>query len=188
MVRRRKWGKLPSCVKYSKTSLLTFLVPLKDGDDGYFDKFNDNPEGDGAGDDICTRLVPLSFILENKEAMMNFLVDLYWNIENFDCYYFGQAMAEVAGDATSVHPAMREAAWAISTNTREGNRFVRDFLPNTVTGVSYNHHSPEEPDWREALWGSNYPRLLSIKKAVDPWHRMNCWHCVGYQGPEYSFN
>jgi hypothetical protein len=25
-----------------------------------------------------------------------------------------------------------------------------------------------EPDWQQAYWGSHYPRLLAIKKKIDP--------------------
>lgn len=60
---------------------------------------------------------------------------------------------------------------------------VRDYLPNSVTGICYNHHSKNEPAWREAAWGSNLARLEEIKEEVDPDHRFNCWHCVGYTGP-----
>lgn len=26
----------------------------------------------------------------------------------------------------------------------------------------------EEPDWQEAYWGANYPRLLEVRKKWDP--------------------
>jgi hypothetical protein len=28
---------------------------------------------------------------------------------------------------------------------------------------------PYEPGFQQSFWGDNYPRLLSIKRAVDPW-------------------
>jgi len=36
-----------------------------------------------------------------------------------------------------------------------------------------------EPAWQSSLWGSNYPRLLKIKAAVDPMGLFVCHHCVG---------
>mmetsp|Transcript_13776 Transcript_13776/g.21279 ORF Transcript_13776/g.21279 Transcript_13776/m.21279 type:complete len:586 (-) Transcript_13776:131-1888(-) len=162
---------------------------IRDGDEGYVEKDDDNPVGDGAGDKISTRLVPLDFIEENTTKMIDFLTDLYFDVEKWDAYYFGGAMSDVAQNKTAVHPAMRTSPWAISTTTRVGHQLVRELLPNSIgAGASYNHHSPEEPDWRNALWGENYDRLLSIKKDVDPHHRFNCWHCVGYQGEEYEFS
>ena len=39
--------------------------------------------------------------------------------------------------------------------------------------------SPYEPDYQEAFWGSNYPRLLSIKRKVDPLDVFWCQGCAG---------
>jgi Berberine and berberine like len=33
-----------------------------------------------------------------------------------------------------------------------------------------------------AFWGSNYARLLQIKKKYDPHGLLDCWHCVGWKG------
>jgi hypothetical protein len=62
---------------------------------------------------------------------------------------------------------------------------VRDFIPNNVTGISFNHHNRLEPDWRNACWGADhYEKLEGIKDKYDPDRVFNCWHCVGYQGLE----
>lgn len=37
------------------------------------------------------------------------------------------------------------------------------------SGSYFNEADILEPDWRASFWGEHYPRLLSIKKAVDPW-------------------
>lgn len=34
-------------------------------------------------------------------------------------------------------------------------------------------------NWQTAFWGSNYPRLLSIKQKYDPQGLFYCHHCVG---------
>ncbi|KAJ0267575.1 hypothetical protein Brms1b_013703 [Colletotrichum noveboracense] len=41
-----------------------------------------------------------------------------------------------------------------------------------------------EKDWQQAYWGSNYERLLSIKKTVDPDDVFWCEPCVGNEGWE----
>lgn len=38
---------------------------------------------------------------------------------------------------------------------------------------------PYEPDFQHAFWGDNYPRLLKIKRSVDPWDVFWCQPCVG---------
>lgn len=38
---------------------------------------------------------------------------------------------------------------------------------------------PTEPNWQEAKYGSNYDRLLSIKKNLDPNGVFWCKQCVG---------
>lgn len=48
-----------------------------------------------------------------------------------------------------------------------------------TTATYYNENSIVEADWRESSWGANYPRLLQIKKEVDPNGVFNCRRCVG---------
>ncbi|KAI1777184.1 FAD-binding domain-containing protein [Hypoxylon cercidicola] len=36
-------------------------------------------------------------------------------------------------------------------------------------GAYFNEADLEEPDWQQAFFGTNYPRLLSIKQERDPW-------------------
>ena len=43
---------------------------------------------------------------------------------------------------------------------------------------------PNEADyfiknWQSTLWGSNYPKLLQIKRKYDPQNLFTCHHCVG---------
>jgi hypothetical protein len=44
---------------------------------------------------------------------------------------------------------------------------IRDVTPES--GAYMNEADPEEPDFQRSFWGSNYPRLLAIKRRVDPW-------------------
>lgn len=140
------------------------------------------------GPDISTRLVPESVVVNETEAIIDLLVSLTVDdIENFGAYWLGGAVNNVGPDETAVHPIMRSSVWAITTTTREGARRLRNFLPNSISGCSFNHHSGSEPNWRTALWGDeHYTRLLGIKNRYDPNRRLNCWHCVGYQGEEYE--
>jgi len=38
---------------------------------------------------------------------------------------------------------------------------------------------PHEPDWQHQFWGSNYNRLVDIKRRVDPDDVLWCNPCVG---------
>lgn len=46
-------------------------------------------------------------------------------------------------------------------------------------GAYANEADYFEPDWQHAFWGSNYERLLGIKKKYDPRGLFTCHHCVG---------
>ncbi|CAA0101712.1 Mitomycin radical oxidase [Mycolicibacterium vanbaalenii] len=53
---------------------------------------------------------------------------------------------------------------AEQTNAAIG--IIRDATPGA--GTYFNEADYFEPDWQHAFWGTNYDRLLSIKRNVDP--------------------
>lgn len=133
----------------------------------------------------AARLMPRDIVITQPDPTRDLLVDLMLKGSLSEVNYFlGGAMTKVPTNETAVHPAMRQAIWALHTANEEGSNAVREFIPNNVTGVSFNHHSTVEPDWRNACWGTNYERLEGIKEMYDPEHRFNCWHGVGYVGEE----
>lgn len=46
-------------------------------------------------------------------------------------------------------------------------------------GAYVNEADPNEPNWQDCFWWSNYPRLLEIKRWVDPDDVLCCHPCVG---------
>ena len=46
-------------------------------------------------------------------------------------------------------------------------------------GAYINEADPNEPNFQQAFWGENYPRLLEIKRRVDPNDVLWCKPCVG---------
>lgn len=73
------------------------------------------------------------------------------------------------GNNTSAHPAWREAGMYVTgfkiphvTNLNS----LRDFAPGT--GAYFNEAHWTEPNWQQAFWGTNYPRLAKIKTQYDP--------------------
>ncbi|KAL1792211.1 hypothetical protein ACET3X_009962 [Alternaria dauci] len=85
----------------------------------------------------------------------------------------------------AIHPAWRNASsfvitnvlmtgnesWEVkkereSFNTNVVGKALRDVSPG---GASYvNEGDLNEPNWQEAYWGTNYPRLLKIRQKYDP--------------------
>ncbi|KAM7209625.1 FAD-binding domain containing protein [Naviculisporaceae sp. PSN 640] len=57
---------------------------------------------------------------------------------------------------------------------------MRKLAPDS--GAYANEATPEEPDWQNQFWGSNYKRLAEIKRRVDPTDVFWCHPCVGNEG------
>lgn len=55
-----------------------------------------------------------------------------------------------------------------------------ELAPNM--GAYVNEADPFELNYHEVFWGVNYPRLVAIKKAVDPNDVFWCRACVGNEG------
>jgi FAD/FMN-containing dehydrogenase len=51
------------------------------------------------------------------------------------------------------------------------------------SGAYVNEADYFEPDWQASFWGANYPRLLEIKRRVDPANRFCVHHGVGSDNP-----
>lgn len=85
----------------------------------------------------------------------------------------------------AIHPKWRNASSFVITNVimngdeswevkQERNnvqtnivgKALREAGPNGATYV--NEGDLYEPDWQESYWGSNYPRLLTLRKKWDP--------------------
>ncbi|KAF2011481.1 hypothetical protein BU24DRAFT_426568 [Aaosphaeria arxii CBS 175.79] len=106
---------------------------------------------------------------------------------------------------TGVNPAWRDAMWEVimggiwTTNTplEERTRIqntisasIQPFKALTPEGGCYlNEGDWTEENWQQTFFGSNYGKLLAIKKRYDPSGLFNCWKCVGWTGysdPMYS--
>lgn len=75
------------------------------------------------------------------------------------------------------HEPDREASHRRRDASRAAMQFLLDATPGA--GSYVNETDYFEPDWQSAFWGSNYPRLLAIKRRVDPTGLFTCHHCVG---------
>ncbi|KAF6750575.1 FAD binding domain-containing protein [Ephemerocybe angulata] len=73
---------------------------------------------------------------------------------------------EASSFSITSFPVGTNATEAQSIVTHVSGRSLREANPN---GAAYvDEGDLEEPNWQQAYWGSNYPRLLRLKKKYDP--------------------
>jgi FAD/FMN-containing dehydrogenase len=96
----------------------------------------------------------------------------------------GGKMHEPAHDALGVNPAWRGMFYHFIVNAVVGDArhdynisAMANLFPKA--GAYVNEASPHEPAWKDVYWGSNYPRLLEIKKKWDPKNVFWCSPCIG---------
>ncbi|KAH6628471.1 hypothetical protein F5144DRAFT_579138 [Chaetomium tenue] len=77
----------------------------------------------------------------------------------------------------SFDPLDAVASAAAEAQVKERVAGLRELAPNM--GAYMNEADYREPNWQKEFWGSNYERLVSIKRAVDPDDVFWCTPCVG---------
>ncbi|KAF9736704.1 FAD binding domain-containing protein [Paraphaeosphaeria minitans] len=106
---------------------------------------------------------------------------------------------------TGVNPAFREAMWEVimggiwtSTTPESVRRQIRHAISASIEpfkaltpggGCYMNEGDWTEEKWQQTFFGSNYDRLLEVKRRFDPTGLFNCWKCIGWSGyddPMYS--
>ncbi|KAL9090548.1 MAG: hypothetical protein Q9165_005309 [Trypethelium subeluteriae] len=108
--------------------------------------------------------------------------------------------AKPRGGSDAVNPAWRKALvhavtsqdWTPLNTTQQAvaehsvdrvqTEALRQLVPDS--GAYLNEAYWNEPDFQRAFWGSNYDRLLQIKKSIDPEDVFWCQVCVGSEGWE----
>jgi FAD/FMN-containing dehydrogenase len=117
-------------------------------------------------------------------------------------FHFNKGQAGAAADAirrgreTSINPALFDAAALViiaaggepsapeAKSARDqvnaAMKLIRDATPGA--GSYVNETDYFEADWQRSFWGTNYPRLLEIKRQYDPKGLFFCHHCVGSEG------
>ena len=66
---------------------------------------------------------------------------------------------------------------AVAARIGQAMKIIRDATPGS--GAYANEADYFEPDWQRSFWGVNYPRLLAIKKRVDPDNLFRVHHGIG---------
>ena len=136
--------------------------------------------------------------LLGSDAFTDALIEAsqHWSVQlHFNKALGGAAPEAIArSKATSVNPAVFDAAALViigaltdatpdptkGADQRAAVAAAMSPIKKLTPAASYvNETDYFEPDWQQSLWGANYPRLLSIKHAVDPTNLFVCHHCVG---------
>jgi FAD/FMN-containing dehydrogenase len=127
------------------------------------------------------------------KTIKNYLLNLPGSIPFIWQNYVGGVAKDVPTDATAVHPAWRKAfafidvvnfgTWNGSTATQNSTSTALVANMTEVFGTAaYYNEAWDEVKWQDSFFGTNYARLLKIKKAVDPKSVFNCRLCVGSEG------
>jgi hypothetical protein len=153
---------------------------------------------------ISSRLIPRATVL-NKKTNKN-LMNVFKTITKDDIWWIGCSFLNVDDSPgsvrpthppNSVHPAWRDAIAYCNPQTHQPydwkdpetdkNRrqeLVNDIFPaiekaTLGSGVLNELDPTYKGDWKQAMYGSNYNRLLKIKHAYDPDHTMYGLFAVG---------
>ncbi|KAK0633213.1 FAD binding domain-containing protein [Immersiella caudata] len=151
----------------------------------------------GANILIGSRLLPRSALTSNLTASASALRQFVSPLGFGTAYLVsgkGVHDATPRGGSNAVNPGWRTAyvhatnlvGWAPGSATEREDAMarldrslegMRELSPDS--GAYVNEANPYESNWQGVFWGSNYKRLLQIKRAVDPDDVLWCHPCVG---------
>ncbi|KAJ6594366.1 FAD-binding domain-containing protein [Mycena capillaripes] len=157
-------------------------------------------ELDGIPQTVGSRLISVDTFSSHPDELLSSLVNIVTN--SAVSFIFANAPLSVKPDASlgpaSVTPAWRNSVWhviagagwtfdtpaPIQSIIYEGITSSIDALRNITpsSGAYQNEADLHEPNFSASFWGSNYDKLVQIKKKYDPQHLLDCWHCVGWSG------
>ncbi|KAI0110925.1 isoamyl alcohol oxidase [Nemania sp. FL0031] len=127
-------------------------------------------------------------VLDNHEDS---LLDAIQEITEAGCVFVGLSLnvsqSNIAQNQNSVRPSWRNAAlnailstpWPNGANLNAMHQLASTMTQTCVPALSrlapeagayLNEADPNQPDWKEAFYGPNYQRLLSVKERYDPNH------------------
>ncbi|KAF4779936.1 FAD binding domain-containing protein [Colletotrichum scovillei] len=171
----------------------------------FYDKNYDMNKG-GINKLLASRLLDEKPLTEDLNALAGAVKTATDNVGGMYAFLVsgkGVHNAKPRGGGDAVHPAWRTAyihaitavGWTSfnETSKSEAEKSIYDsvegFRQLTPGGGSYlNEGLSYEEDWQHTFWGTNYERLLKIKKTVDPDDVFWCQPCVGNEGWKQSSN
>ena len=147
----------------------------------YIDMFED--EAPSPNSIVGGRLFTQRDISENSQKITDALISAANNGINVGHIVNPGRGAPVVDNA--IHPKWRNASSFVITNVLMNGtepwayKKEREAFNTNVVGKALREAGPDgasyvnegdlyEPDWQEAYWGSNYPRLLEVRQKWDP--------------------
>ncbi|KAJ9614419.1 hypothetical protein H2200_002555 [Cladophialophora chaetospira] len=141
-----------------------------------------------------SRLLTTDMALHKADAIIDMMLE--FGPEHYPGFNFIGKVNSARRNETSVHPTWRDSRAVMSFGTdweddapeaeKQQKRLQLVEMSKrwaTIAGPeggSYiNEANPFEPNWEQVFWGSNYDRLVKIKKARDPTNLFVCNRCVG---------
>jgi len=147
------------------------------------------------------------FMNENPTLTQQFFSDPVFT--GVSGHVIGGAVNQPAADATAVHPSMRSSglemllqpamAGYFGGNTTDESMLafrqgIEKYVPPPQGTPIFNHDArnlavltplgaPYGLDWQQLYWGSNLPRLQSIKATYDPDAVFTCRDCLTTSAP-----
>lgn len=172
---------------------LALTVPYTSFYEFYFDNLVDGSLGFGmnytAGEQGGINQATSSWLVPREiyDTNSSTLADALANMPSGSAFLVGGlAVSQVNPNATAVTPAWRrtisdiviDTSWEstsdptvianIRQNVYDQIEPLRKLAPVPYGGQYLNEPDILEVNWQGAYWGSNYPRLLSIKRQIDP--------------------
>jgi len=163
----------------------------------FHEYYDAHSEATGFAMTLGSRIIPLE-VLKNDTARAQIAETLteiaYITGGLTGMLVAGGAVATADEAATSLHPIWRKAgvhiafggSWSLNATLAEQQEIfqgvsaltgaLRDLTPGS--GAYWSESDFLEPEWEDAFWGPNFPRLQSIKRSVDPKGIFTCHHCV----------
>ncbi|EKM52309.1 uncharacterized protein PHACADRAFT_198375 [Phanerochaete carnosa HHB-10118-sp] len=130
---------------------------------------------DGLPSAVGSRLIPATVF--DSESQKAALLDIVMSAvpKHATALLFPVAPYFFKGDdQTILNPAWRSSLWH-----NEAYLFESNFSNTSAISMTWLQANITV----EMFWGPNYPELLRIKEKYDPYHLMDCWRCVGWNGP-----
>ena len=84
--------------------------------------------------EMAARLMPRSKVVSNPKEVKELLWSIVESMSPIN-YFLGGKINDVGEDETSVHPAVRNSVWSIFTTDPIASQRVREFIPNSETGI-----------------------------------------------------
>ncbi|KAH7103259.1 FAD-binding domain-containing protein [Auriculariales sp. MPI-PUGE-AT-0066] len=125
---------------------------------------------------------------EGRKGITDYIVNLPGDIPFIYQVNAGGAVNQVGPEEfvqTAIHPAWRDSqvfgpSGGATAEQEATVAEVRDGATKAFGPAAYyNENIPGEDSWQDAYFGSNYPRLLALKKKWDPTGALTCRECVG---------